>query len=185
MSRLKEVELIKCLYLDHLFVLDGSFSWDSWFGHQQKAAFLEKELSLSMLLGAAWVCSTKGHHGHLCNGCKVHGAGCCLCGSVQLWRVTPGALFQHSGVRWDVPRDGTVRSTCTTCPVNAMALLLASSFSWQPSCFQRDSSGHSYSNVFVWLKWLVLNHHMYIFSEPGIWLWHRKSMTLLAKEGQR
>lgn len=59
------------------------------------------------------------------------------------------------------------------------SLLLASSFFWQLSCFQRDSSGHSYSNVFVWLKQLVLNHHMYI-SGPGILLWHKKSITLLA-----
>lgn len=61
-----------------------------------------------------------------------------------------------------------------------VALLLASLFFWQPSCFQRDSSGHSYSNVFVWFKWLVLSHHMYVFSGPGIWLWHRKSITFLA-----
>lgn len=95
-----------------------------------------RKSSLSMLLGADWVCSTKGHHGHLCNGCKVHRPGWCLCGNVQLWRVIPGALFQHSGVRWSVPRDGPILSTCTTCPANAMALLLASSFFWQPSSFK-------------------------------------------------
>lgn len=110
---------------------------------------------------------------------KCMGQAAVCVAAVQLWGVTPGALFQHNGIRWAVPRDGGPCCQLALLALHtAMALLLASSFSWQPSCFQRTPSGHSYSNVFVWLKLLVLNHHMCIFS--GIWLWHRKSIPFLA-----
>ena len=41
---------------------------------------------LSMLLGAGGVRSTMGCHGHMCNGCEMHGPGCYLCDGYAIAR---------------------------------------------------------------------------------------------------
>lgn len=97
---------------------------------------------LSMLVGACRVCSTKGCHGHLCNGCKMHGPGCCLCGSCAVVRSDSRCFISAQWHQMSCAQGrGTVLSTCTACPARChgpapcklillTAFLLSKNFLW-------------------------------------------------------
>lgn len=89
---------------------------------------------LSMLVGACRVCSTKGCHGHLCNGCKMHGPGCCLCGSCAVVRSDSRCFISAQWRQMSCAQGrGTVLSTCTACPAHRHCSLQARSLDSLPA----------------------------------------------------